>query len=145
MSRQSRATIATIVATTLVRLETSEVAVEVTVACMPPMSLATPDRTSPVRVRVQKASDMRRSWRHTAVRRSCMTRWPTVAEIEGLQDTEDAGDHRAEDHAEREQAQQTGAALGIATSRVSFSRKGVATVTRDQAPTSRPTIARRPR
>lgn len=59
--RQSRATIATIVATTLVRLETSEVAVEVTVACMPPMSLAMRDWTSPVRVLVKKASDMR--WR----------------------------------------------------------------------------------
>ncbi len=62
VSRQSRASIATIVATTLVRLETSEVAVEVTVACMPPMSLAMRDWTSPVRVRVKKASDMRCSW-----------------------------------------------------------------------------------
>lgn len=57
--RQSSASIATIVATTLVRLETSEVAVDVTVACMPPMSLAMRDCTSPVRVRVKKASDMR--------------------------------------------------------------------------------------
>ncbi len=57
--RQSRAIIATIVATTLVTLETREVAVEVTVACMPPMSLAMRDCTSPVRVRVKKASDMR--------------------------------------------------------------------------------------
>ena len=59
VSRQSSASIATTVATTLVRLETSEVAVEVTVACMPPMSLAMRDWTSPVRVRVKKASDMR--------------------------------------------------------------------------------------
>ncbi len=56
--RQSRTTIATIVATTLVRLETREVAVEVTVACMPPMSLAMRDWTSPVRVRVKKARDI---------------------------------------------------------------------------------------
>ena len=62
VSRQSRASIATIVATTVVRLETSEVAVEVTVACMPPMSLAMRDCTSPVRVRVKKASDMRCRW-----------------------------------------------------------------------------------
>lgn len=59
VSRQSRASIATIVAMTLVRLETSEVAVEVTVACMPPMSFAIRDWTSPVRVLVKKASDMR--------------------------------------------------------------------------------------
>ncbi len=53
---------ATTVATTLVRLETREVAVEVTVACMPPMSLAIRDWTSPVRVRVKNASGMRWSW-----------------------------------------------------------------------------------
>jgi hypothetical protein len=53
---------ATTEAMTLVRLETSEVAVEVTVACMPPMSLAMRDCTSPVRVRVKKASDIRCSW-----------------------------------------------------------------------------------
>lgn len=47
VSRQSRAIIAMTVATTLVKLETSEVAVEVTVACMPPMSLAM--RTAPRR------------------------------------------------------------------------------------------------
>lgn len=57
--RQSRAIIATIVAMTLVRLETRDVAVDVTVACMPPMSLAMRDCTSPVRVRVKNASDMR--------------------------------------------------------------------------------------
>lgn len=56
VSRQSRASMATTVATTEVRLETREVAVEVTVACMPPMSLAMRDWTSPVRVRVKKAS-----------------------------------------------------------------------------------------
>lgn len=50
------------VATTVVRLDTSVVAVVVTVACMPPMSLAIRDCTSPVRVRVKKASDMRCRW-----------------------------------------------------------------------------------
>src|SRR5919197_95379 len=33
--------------------------------------------TSPVRVRVKKASDRRWRWRKTAARRSCITRWPT--------------------------------------------------------------------
>jgi len=51
--------IAMTVATTVVRLDTSEVAVVVTVACMPPMSLAMRDCTSPVRVLVKNASDMR--------------------------------------------------------------------------------------
>ncbi len=59
VSRQSRASMATTVATTEVRLETREVAVEVTVACMPPMSLAMRDCTSPVRVRVKNASGIR--------------------------------------------------------------------------------------
>ncbi len=59
VSRQSRTAIAMIVATTVVRLDTSVVAVVVTVACMPPMSLAMRDCTSPVRVLVKKASDMR--------------------------------------------------------------------------------------
>ena len=59
VSRQSRTAMAMIEATTVVRLETSVVAVVVTVACMPPMSLAMRDCTSPVRVLVKKASDMR--------------------------------------------------------------------------------------
>ncbi len=62
VSRQSSTTMATVVATTVVRLDTSEVAVVVTVACMPPMSLAMRDWTSPVLVRVKKASDMRCRW-----------------------------------------------------------------------------------
>jgi hypothetical protein len=59
VSRQSRTAIATTAAMTVVALETSAVAVVVTVACMPPMSLAMRDWTSPVRVLVKKASDMR--------------------------------------------------------------------------------------
>lgn len=59
VSRQSSASMATTEAMTAVRFETSEVAVEVTVACMPPMSLAMRDCTSPVRVRVKKASGIR--------------------------------------------------------------------------------------
>ena len=59
VSRQSSTTMAMTAATTVVRLETSAVAVVVTVACMPPMSLAMRDCTSPVRVLVKKASDIR--------------------------------------------------------------------------------------
>jgi hypothetical protein len=57
--RQSRATIAAMVASTVVTLETIDVAVDVTTFWTPPMSLAIRDWTSPVRVRVKKASDRR--------------------------------------------------------------------------------------
>ena len=59
VSRQSRMNIATTVASTVVTFETIEVAVEVTTSCTPPMSLASRDCTSPVRVRVKKASESR--------------------------------------------------------------------------------------
>ena len=57
--RQSRSSIATTVARTVVTLETTEVAVEVTTVSIPPMSLAIRLCTSPVRVRVKKASESR--------------------------------------------------------------------------------------
>ena len=49
----------------------------VTTLCTPPMSFEIRDCTSPVRVRVKNASESRCRCRKTAVRRSCMTRWPT--------------------------------------------------------------------
>ncbi len=49
-SRQSSNVMATTVASTVVTLETIEVAVVVTTFCTPPMSLAMRDWTSPVRV-----------------------------------------------------------------------------------------------
>ena len=58
-SRQSSRNIATSAARTVVTLETTLVAVEVTTSSTPPMSLAIRDCTSPVRVRVKKASDWR--------------------------------------------------------------------------------------
>ena len=57
--RQSSRNIATTVASTVVTLATIEVAVEVTTSCTPPMSFASRDCTSPVRVRVKKASERR--------------------------------------------------------------------------------------
>ena len=59
VSRQSRMNIATTVASTVVTFETIEVAVEVTTSWTPPMSFASRDCTSPVRVRVKKASERR--------------------------------------------------------------------------------------
>ena len=56
-SRQSRSTIATIVASTVVTFESTEVAVEVTTVSIPPMSFAIRLCTSPVRVRVKKARE----------------------------------------------------------------------------------------
>ena len=58
-SRQSRRNIATTAASTVVTLETIDVAVDVTTLCTPPMSFAIRDCTSPVRVRVKNARDSR--------------------------------------------------------------------------------------
>ncbi len=58
-SRQSSSNIATSVAITVVAFWATEVAVVVTTESIPPMSLAIRDCTSPVRVRVKKASDIR--------------------------------------------------------------------------------------
>ena len=66
-----------IVATTVVMFEAIDVAVFVTTPCTPPMSFEIRDCTSPVRVRVKKASDNRWRCRKTAARRSWITRWPT--------------------------------------------------------------------
>jgi hypothetical protein len=57
--RQSRRNIATTAAITVVTFETIDVAVEVTTPSTPPMSFAIRDCTSPVRVRVKKASESR--------------------------------------------------------------------------------------
>ena len=56
-------------------------AVEVTTLSTPPMSFAIRDCTSPVRVCVKNASDIRCRCEYTAARRSCITRWPTWFEI----------------------------------------------------------------
>ena len=61
-SRQSRRTMATIAAITVVAFWAIEVAVVVTTLSIPPMSLAIRDCTSPVRVRVKNASDIRCRW-----------------------------------------------------------------------------------
>src|SRR5437764_12560321 len=78
---QLNSSMATEVAMTVVTFETMDVAVEVTTLCTPPMSLAIRDCTSPVRVRVKKASDIRCRCRYTAERRSCITRCPTTFDI----------------------------------------------------------------
>ncbi len=57
--RQSSSIIATTVASTVVTFASTDVAVDVTTFSMPPMSLAIRLCTSPVRVRVKKASDSR--------------------------------------------------------------------------------------
>ena len=79
--RQSSSTIATIVAITVVAFWAIDVAVVVTTLSIPPMSFAIRDCTSPVRVRVKNASDIRCRWRYTAARRSCITRWPITFEM----------------------------------------------------------------
>ena len=79
-SRQLSTAMATAVPITVVALEAKDVAVEVTTDCMPPMSFISRDWTSPPLVRVKKPSDWRCRWVKTAVRRPCMTRWPTVVD-----------------------------------------------------------------
>src|ERR1700733_6196823 len=81
-SRHDKATMATAVATAVVRLDAMEVAVEVTTDSMPPMSLVMRDWTSPVRVRVKKAIDCRCRWPKTLVRSPCMICWPTLVLIQ---------------------------------------------------------------
>ena len=81
-SRHERATMATAEATTVVRLEAMEVAVDVTTDSMPPMSLVMRDWTSPVRVRVKNAIDWRCRWPKTLVRSVCMTCCPTLVLIQ---------------------------------------------------------------
>ena len=61
--RQSRSSIAMTVATTVVTLDSTDVAVVVTTFSIPPMSFAIRLCTSPVRVRVKNASDRRCRWR----------------------------------------------------------------------------------
>ena len=73
---------ATAVATAVVRLAATDVAVEVTTDSMPPTSLVIRDWTSPVRVRVKNATDCRCRWPKTLVRRPCMTCWPTFVLIQ---------------------------------------------------------------
>ena len=97
----------TIVAATVVTFEAIEVAVFVTTFWTPPMSFEIRDCTSPVRVRVKKASDSRCRWRKTAARRSCITRWPTWFESSVWTTPEHADDDRDRDHpagVERERA-----------------------------------------
>ena len=62
-SRQSSSSIATIDAITVVVFWAIVVAVLVRTLSSPPMSLAIRDCTSPVRVRVKNASDIRWRWR----------------------------------------------------------------------------------
>ena len=88
----------TIVAITVVTFEAIDVAVFVTTFCTPPMSFEIRDCTSPVRVRVKKASDSRCRWRKTAARRSCITRWPTWFESSVWTTPSDAGHDRDHDH-----------------------------------------------
>ena len=66
--------------TTTVTLEAIEVAVEVTTFCTPLMSLVSRDCTSPPRAWVKNPTDWRCRRSNSPVRRSCITRWPTVVD-----------------------------------------------------------------
>ncbi len=144
VSRQSSATIATTLATTAVRFDTSEVAVPVTVDCIPPMSLAIRDCTSPVRVRVKNASDIRCRCRYTDVRRSCMTRCPTVVEISVCSTLSTLVTTAAAIIPSASSVSSPVRRSGIAVSSTARNRNGVTTDTTADAATSSPTTASRP-
>ena len=79
-SSQSSKNIAMTVATTVVTVDMTEVAVDVRTLSTPPMSFEIRLCTSPVRVFVKKASESCCRCRKTEVRMSCITRWPTWVE-----------------------------------------------------------------
>jgi hypothetical protein len=104
-SCQLSSSMPTIVATTVVTFDAIDVAVFVTTFWTPPMSFEIRDWTSPVRVRVKKASDSFWRCRKTAARRSCMTRWPDLIGHQRLDHAEDAGHDRDRDHSAGGQGQ----------------------------------------
>ena len=78
MSCQLRMNIAMTVLTATARLLVRFAAVSVTTAWIPPTSLASRLWISPVRVSVKKRRGIRWRWAYRALRRSCMTFWPTM-------------------------------------------------------------------
>ena len=68
--------IAMTVVMTMTRLAKTLLAVSVTTAWTPPTSFDSRLWISPVRVSVKKRSGMRWRWAYSALRRSCITRWP---------------------------------------------------------------------
>ena len=111
-SCQDSATMAATVATAVVRFVAMLVAVEVTTACMPPMSLVMRDWISPLRVRVKNPTDWRCRWVKTSERSRCMTCWPMRVADPGLEDTEHGGGHGHGQHAGGQQDQQAQVVLG---------------------------------
>ncbi len=124
--RQLSAPMATAVPTTVVALEARLVAVLVTTDCMEPMSLVSRDCTSPPRVRVKKPSDWRCRWVKTDVRSPCMTRWPTVVEIQVCTTPSRAVAAATATMPATAQASSRTSACGSASSMTVRTRKGVA-------------------
>ncbi|CAM5464016.1 hypothetical protein SFUMM280S_10949 [Streptomyces fumanus] len=74
-----------------------------------------------------------------------MTRWPTVVEIRVCRTPKTLVSTAPRIMPRASRLSSPVRPSGMATSRISFSRKGVATETSDAAPTSRPTTVSRPR
>ena len=97
----------------------------VTTDWTPPTSLARRLWISPVRVSVKKRSGMRWRCTYSALRRSCMTCWPTdVVEVR-LADADEAVDDGQDDHQPDVQVQVLEVAGGMASSMSSLSRNGL--------------------
>ena len=140
-SRQDSATMATAVATPVVRLAAMEVAVEVTTDSMPPMSFVMRDWTSPVRVRVKKAIDCRCRWLKTLVRSPCMTCWPTFVLIQVWMTPKAEVTAATATIATTSQASSRRFLSGRAVSMTARSRNGEASPTREEAAMMAVTIA----
>ena len=132
-NRQDSATIATAVATAVVRFEAMEVAVEVTTCCMPPMSLVIRDWTSPLRVRVKNPSDWRCRCSNTVVRSRCMTRCPMVVLIQVCTTPSTAVSAAMATMPATSHPSTRTSCRGSATSMTARSRKGWAIATTDDA------------
>jgi hypothetical protein len=132
-SCQDSAAMATAVATAVVRLDATDVAVEVTTVCMPPMSLVIRDCTSPVRVRVKKAIDWRCRWANTSVRRRCMTCWPTRVDSQVCTTPSAAVTAATATMPPVSQASRVTSRSGSAVSMIARSRNGEAIATTEDA------------
>ena len=112
---------------------------------MPPMSFISRDWTSPPLVRVKKPSDWRCRWLKTAVRRPCMTRWPTVVDSHVWTTPNTAVSTVTASMPPTAHSSRGTSCPGIASSMTRRIRNGVARETTEEATIRATTTASRPR
>jgi hypothetical protein len=129
------------VPTVVVRFDAIDVAVFVTTDAMPPTSFWILDWTSPVRVRVKKASDWRCRWLNRSTRSRCMTRCPVRVLIQVCTTPKAAVNAAIATMAMTSQTSSRRLRRGIALSITARSRNGEARPTSDDATMSSVTSA----